>query len=44
MWCEMDILSNFNEITSICNTCIHNGECEGTVCYGYASEQKGDAE
>ncbi len=40
----MSILSNFNETTQICNTCIHNGECEETVCYGYESEQKGEEE
>ena len=40
----MNILSNFNETTPICSTCIHNRECEGTVCYGYKSEQEGDME
>ncbi len=37
----MSILSNFNKAIPICTTCIHNGECGGTVCYGYESEQKG---
>lgn len=40
----MSILSNFNETTPICTTCIHNGECEETVCYGYESEQEGSEE
>ena len=40
----MNILSNFNETTPICATCIHNKECEGTICYGYESEQEGDME
>ena len=36
----MNLFSNFNKTLSICNTCIHNSECEGTVCYGYESEQE----
>ena len=40
----MNILSNYNEITPICKTCIHNGDCKGTVCYGYESEKEEGAE